>query len=57
LALGSAAEAAAWGGQPPLKPTVDIKDPEDAVGEQEGIKDGTSIDKLSNVSQSSGLNS
>ncbi|KAH8949845.1 hypothetical protein BDL97_10G053000 [Sphagnum fallax] len=52
-----AAEAAAWGGQPPLKPTVDIKDPEDAVGEQEGIKDGTSIDKLSNVSQSSGLNS
>jgi hypothetical protein len=57
LALGSAAEAAAWGGQPPLKPTVDIKDPEDAVGEQEGIKDGTSIDKLSNVNQSSGLNS
>jgi hypothetical protein len=57
LTLGSAAEAAAWGGQPPFKPTVDIKDPEDAVGEQEGIKDGTSIDKLSTANQSSGLNS
>ncbi|CAK9856124.1 unnamed protein product, partial [Sphagnum jensenii] len=49
-------EAAARGGQPPLKPVTKVTDQE-VVQQQEGSKDRTPVDKVENVNQSSSLKS
>ncbi|CAM6066335.1 unnamed protein product [Sphagnum tenellum] len=50
------AEAAAQGGQPPLKPVTEVTDQE-VVQQQEGSKDRTPVDKVENMIQSSSLKS
>jgi hypothetical protein len=42
------AEAAAQGGQPPLKPVTEVTDQE-VVQQQKGSKDRTPVDKVENV--------
>ncbi|KAH9547184.1 hypothetical protein CY35_11G022200 [Sphagnum magellanicum] len=49
-------EAAARGGQPPLKPVTEVTDQE-VVQQLEGSKDRTPVDKVENVNESSSLKS
>jgi hypothetical protein len=56
LVYCSVAEAAAQGGQPPLKPVTEVTDQE-VVQQQEGSKDRTPVDKVENMNQSSSLKS
>jgi hypothetical protein len=56
LVYCSVAEAAARGGQPPLKPVTEVTDQE-VVQQQEGSKDRTPVDKVENMNQSSSLKS
>jgi len=56
LVYCSVAEAAARGGQPPLKPVTEVTDQE-VVQQLEGSKDRTPVDKVENVNESSSLKS